>query len=366
MKSAPVMIMAGGTGGHVFPALAVAECLRQREVPVVWLGTRYGLEARLVPQAQFPIEWITVAGLRGSGWQRWLQAPLMLTRALWQALRILYRYQPRLVLGMGGFVSGPGGIAARCLRIPLVIHEQNAVAGTTNRWLAKVAQQVLAAFPNSFNHFAATVVGNPVRADIAALPAPQQRFQQRSERPRLLVLGGSQGALALNQSLPRAIAQLQVKNVVQPEVWHQTGAKHYESTQEIYQQLGIEARLDAFIDDMAAAYAWADLVLCRAGALTVTELCAAGVGALLIPFPYAVDDHQTANANFLVQHGAAELLPEAEWQQRPEVLTERLQHLLSQPAHLFAMAQAARQLALSDAAEQVAEICLQQARPTRL
>ena len=370
MKPAPVMIMAGGTGGHVFPALAVAECLRQRQVPVIWLGTRSGLEARLVPQAQIPIEWVNVAGLRGSGWRRWLRAPLMLSRALWQALQVLYRCQPRLVLGMGGFVSGPGGVAARCLRIPLVIHEQNAIAGTTNRWLAKIAQQILVAFPNSFDHLTkqqigTTLVGNPVRAAIAALPPPKQRFQQHIEqlqRPRLLVLGGSQGALVLNRSLPHALAQLVANGAVLPEVWHQTGAKHAAATQAIYQQLGISARLDPFIDDMAAAYGWADLVVCRAGALTVTELCAAGIGALLIPFPYAIDDHQTANAGFLLQHGAAELLPEADWVQQPELLTERLQHLLSQPEQLLAMAQAARQLALPEAAERVADICLQQAR----
>ncbi|MDQ2695681.1 MAG: undecaprenyldiphospho-muramoylpentapeptide beta-N-acetylglucosaminyltransferase, partial [Pseudomonadota bacterium] len=287
---APVMIMAGGTGGHVFPALAVAEWLRRRDVPVVWMGTRRGLEATLVPKAGIPVEWIGVAGLRSSGWRRGLMAPVMLAQALGQAAVALGRCRPRVVLGMGGFVSGPGGLMAWLRRIPLVIHEQNAVAGLTNRWLARFADQVLEAFPDSFpaaRH--ARCTGNPVRQAIADLLPPAARFAGRRGPARLLVVGGSQGALALNQLVPQALARLPER----PEVWHQAGGRLLEAARTAYAQAGVSARLEPFIDDMAGAYGWADLVLCRAGALTVAELAAAGVGAVLVPFPYAVDDHQT-------------------------------------------------------------------------
>ncbi len=356
---APMVIMAGGTGGHVFPALAVAEQLRASGVPVVWMGTRVGLEAKLVPQAGIPIEWIGVAGLRGHGVWRRLAAPFMLTQALWQAGGILRRLQPCLVLGMGGFASGPGGLMARLLGIPLVVHEQNALAGLTNRWLSRLANRVLEAFPGSFpppRH--ALAVGNPVRASIAALPEPAQRFAARSGRLRLLVIGGSQGALALNQLVPAALALLPPAE--RPDVWHQAGGALQEFTARAYREAGVEVRLQPFIEDMAAAYGWADLVLCRAGAITVAELAAAGVGAVLVPFPYAVDNHQTANARFLERAGAALIAPQADL--TAVRLADLWRELLGGRTRLLAMAQAARRLATADAAAQVATVCLEQAR----
>lgn len=355
----PVLITAGGTGGHVFPALAVAEQLRARNVPVVWMGTRNGLEATLVPKAGIPVEWIEVSGLRGKGLGRKLRTPLMLGRALWQASAILRRLRPRVVLGMGGFASGPGGMMARLLGIPLVLHEQNAIAGMTNRWLARFASQTLEAFPNTFPPARrAITVGNPVRAAIAALPPPEQRWADRSGRPRLLVLGGSQGALALNRLVPQALTLL--GDDQRPEVWHQAGGQLHAAAEAAYQEAGVTARLTPFIEDMAEAYGWADLVLCRAGALTIAELAAAGVGALLIPFPFAVDDHQTANARFLEQGGAALIRQQADL--NAERLAATLRELLGDRGRLLDMAQAARRLAKIEAAEQVARACLDQAR----
>jgi UDP-N-acetylglucosamine--N-acetylmuramyl-(pentapeptide) pyrophosphoryl-undecaprenol N-acetylglucosamine transferase len=356
---APIMIMAGGTGGHVFPALAVAGKLRERGISLVWMGTRRGLEATLVPRAGIAIEWIGVAGLRGSGLQRLLLAPFMVSKALLQAAAILVRRKPCLVLGMGGFVSGPGGLMARCLGIPLVVHEQNALAGMTNRWLSRLASRVLEAFPDSFpSARRALVVGNPVRDSIAALSAPAYRFAARSGCPRLLVVGGSQGALALNLLVPRALALLAAET--RPEVWHQAGGRLQELTTAAYREAGVNARLEPFIEDMAAAYGWADLVLCRAGAITVAELAAAGVGAVLVPFPHAVDDHQSANARFLERGGAAVIAPQASL--TAERLAELLRDLLGDRARLLAMAEAARRLAHIDAAERVAAVCLEQAR----
>jgi UDP-N-acetylglucosamine--N-acetylmuramyl-(pentapeptide) pyrophosphoryl-undecaprenol N-acetylglucosamine transferase len=358
MSAAPVMIMAGGTGGHVFPALAVAERLRARGVPVVWLGSQRGLETKLVPPAGIPLEQIAVAGLRGTGLRRRLMAPLMLGRALLQAMGVLRRHRPCLVLGMGGFVSGPGGLMARLLGIPLVIHEQNARPGTTNRWLARLANQVLTAFPDSFPADRALVVGNPVRASITAVAEPAERFAGRTGPARLLVVGGSQGARALNQRVPAALALLPAEQ--RPEVRHQAGGQLYEMTVAAYQAAGVSARLEPFIEDMAAAYGWADLVLCRAGALTVAELAAVGVGAILVPFPFAIDDHQTANAGFLERAGAALILHQADLD--AVRLAEQLRTLLSDRPRLLVMAQAARRLARADAAEQVATLCLEQVR----
>ena len=355
----PVLIMAGGTGGHVFPALAVAEWLRARGVAVTWMGARTGLEATLVPKAGIPMEWIEVSGLRGKGLGRKLRTPLMLGRALWQAGAILRRLRPPVVLGMGGFASGPGGIMARLLGIPLVVHEQNAIAGMTNRWLARFASQTLEAFPNTFSPARrAITVGNPVRESIAALPPPEARWAGRNGRRRLLVLGGSQGALALNQLVPQALALL--GDDERPEVWHQAGGQLHEAAETAYREAGMTARLTPFIEDMAEAYGWADLVLCRAGALTIAELAAAGVGALLVPFPFAVDDHQTANARFLEQGGAALVRQQADL--TAERLAAALCDLLGARARLLAMARAARSLAKIDAAERVAQACLEQAR----
>ncbi len=340
MNRAPILIMAGGTGGHVFPGLAVADVLRERAQPVVWLGTRRGIEARLVPAAGIDIEWISIAGVRGAGVLSWLAAPFRLSVALIQALAVLRRRQPSAVLGLGGFVAGPGGVAAWLTRRPLVVHEQNAVAGTTNRYLARLASRVFEAFPNSFpGDVAAELVGNPVRRAIAALAPPQERFRDRPvDAPlRLLVIGGSQGARILNHTLPEALALLAPEQ--RPLVWHQGGATHEEAAQR-YERLQVAARLEPFIDDMASAYAWADLVLCRAGALTIAELAAAGLGSVLVPFPHAIDDHQAKNAAHLSRVGAAVVIPQSEL--HPARLAAELTSLLGDRQGLQRMAEAAR------------------------
>ncbi|MGH8372666.1 MAG: undecaprenyldiphospho-muramoylpentapeptide beta-N-acetylglucosaminyltransferase [Gammaproteobacteria bacterium] len=349
------VIMAGGTGGHIFPALAVADVLRGRGHAVTWIGTRQGLEAKLVPDAGIPIEWIDVGGVRGKGIATLFKSPFVLARALIQALRILRRLQPAAALGMGGFASGPGGIAARLSGCPLVLHEQNAVPGLTNRMLSHVATRVMEGFPGSFPVARnAEYVGNPVRASITNLPPPAERFANRNGALRLLVIGGSQGARVLNENLPLAIARL--NSALRPEVWHQTGTRDVETVTAAYREHGVPARVAAFIDDMAEAYAWADLAVCRAGALTIAELTAAGLGALLVPFAAAVDDHQTRNAGFLTQSGAAERMPQEKFS--VETLTPRLQRLLTDRTRLLSMAMRARTLARIDAAERVADVCL--------
>ncbi len=348
-----VMIMAGGTGGHVFPALAVARELRQRGVDVVWLGSRGGFEVRVVLDAGFPSEWISIRGLRGKGVGQWLAAPFKILGAMLQAYRILRRNRPGVVLGMGGFVSGPGGVMARLLGIPLVVHEQNAIPGLTNRWLARIASRVLQAFPGSFPGAEATAVGNPVRPEIAGLPEPRERVTGHGATPRLLVLGGSQGARALNETLPPALALLDREQ--RPEVWHQAGKDKAEMTAAAYEQACVAAMVEPFIADMAEAYGWADLVVCRAGALTISELAAAGVASVLVPFPFAVDDHQTRNAAFLTDSGAARLLPESEMS--PQGLARLLRELLSDREKLLVMASAARGCAQDGAAARVADIC---------
>lgn len=350
-----VLIMAGGTGGHVFPALAVADELRRAGQSVLWLGTQEGLEAKIVPAAGLPVAWITVHGLRGKGARRWLTAPFMLLGSLWQAGRVLLRARPRAVLGMGGFVTGPGGFAAWLLRKPLAIHEQNSVSGLTNRLLAPLAQRAMEAFPGSLPARVHPLhTGNPVRGAIIQVPPPRERFAHRSGRPRLLVLGGSLGAQALNETVPQALARLPAEQ--RPEVRHQAGTKHIDAARAAYTRAEVTAQVDAFVDDMAAAYAWADLVVCRAGALTVAELTAVGVGAVLVPFPFAVDDHQTGNAQYLVNAGAALLIPQSEL--KVERLTALLRELFSQPSRLLTMAEAARALARPDAARVVANECL--------
>jgi len=355
----PVLIMAGGTGGHVFPALAVAKVLRDRGVDVVWLGVPGSMEARLVPAHGFPIEWVQVAGIRGKGVFAWALAPLRIAKAVLQAISVLRRIKPRAVLGAGGYVSGPGGIAAWLLGIPLYIHEQNAVAGMTNRWLAKLATQVLQAFPGSFAASVhATTIGNPVRADIAAIPPPAQRFAGREPRARLLVFGGSQGARRLNEVLPQALARLAPDTV--PQVRHQTGERGLQATRSAYEQTRIDAEVLPFIDDMAKAYAWADLAVCRAGAMTVAELQAAGLGAVFIPLPIATDDHQTKNAEVMVRDGAARLIPESDL--TPEVLGDLIAELTRQRAPLLTMAEASRRGRVVDAAARLADFCLSGAR----
>jgi UDP-N-acetylglucosamine--N-acetylmuramyl-(pentapeptide) pyrophosphoryl-undecaprenol N-acetylglucosamine transferase len=356
--SIPVLIMAGGTGGHVFPALAVARLLRERECDVTWVGTKRGLEARVVPAAGLPIEWLSISGLRGKGWLTWLLAPWRLLVALAQALRIVRRRNPAVVLGVGGFVTGPGGVAAWLLGKPLLIHEQNAIAGLTNRLLARVALEVLEAFPKSFPAQAhARCVGNPVRREIAALPPPEARFAERSGRIRVLLFGGSLGAARLNDSMPKALALLPAH--LRPEVWHQAGERGHADALRAYAEAQVDARVDAFIEDMAGAYSWADLVICRAGALTVSELAAAGLGAILVPFPAAVDDHQTHNARFLTDAGAAVLIADRDL--TAERLAGELQRLSADRAGLLEMARRARQQARPDAADELARAVLQTA-----
>jgi len=357
------LIMAGGTGGHVFPALALARELRARSWQVVWLGTRRGLEARLVPAEQIAVEWLSVSGLRGKGLLIWLAAPLKLTRALLQALAVIRRRRPALVVGLGGFVAGPGGVAAWLSRRPLLIHEQNAIAGFTNRCLAHLARRVLTAFPGSFApQVRAQVIGNPVRQQISDLPPPAQRFAQRHGPTRVLVVGGSQGAARLNALVPFALARAAA--TLQFEVQHQSGERWIEAARRHYAEAGITARLQPFIDDMAAAYGWADLVICRAGALTVSELAAAGVGAILVPFPAATDDHQTRNAAFLVDDGAAVMIAERELS--AERLSAELLRLCSGRGRLLAMAERARALARPRAVQELADACVELVRGERL
>ena len=351
----PVLIMAGGTGGHVFPALAVAKVLRDRGIAVVWLGVPGSMESRLVPANGFPIEWVRVAGIRGKGLKAWLLAPLSIIKAVAQSLSVLRRVQPRSVLGAGGYVSGPGGIAAWLLRIPLLIHEQNAVAGMTNRWLARLASQVLEAFPGSFGpKFRARAIGNPVRADIAALATPEVRFAGREGRSRLLVFGGSQGARRLNAVVPQALAR--VAPGIRPQVRHQTGAPGLDAARAAYAEARVEAEVLPFIDDMAEAYAWADLAVCRAGAMTIAELQAAGLGAIFVPLPVATDDHQTKNAGVMVRSGAAQLIQERDL--TPERLGEAISELVADRARLLRMAEAARGSRVIDAAAQLADLCI--------
>jgi UDP-N-acetylglucosamine--N-acetylmuramyl-(pentapeptide) pyrophosphoryl-undecaprenol N-acetylglucosamine transferase len=354
----PVLIMAGGTGGHVYPALAVARALMARSQDVVWLGTQRGLESRVVPAAGIDIEWIHVRGLRRKGPLALLVAPFQLGWALLQSLGVMLRRRPSAVLGMGGFVSGPGGLAAWLARRPLVIHEQNAAAGLTNRLLARLARVVLQAFPGSFNsRIRAETVGNPVREDIAAVPPPAERYPRREGRLRLLVLGGSQGALTLNTTVPAALALL--PQALRPVVRHQCGSATQERARTAYAEHGIEVQLVPFIDDMAAAYEWADLVVCRAGALTVAELCAVGLPALFVPYPAAVDDHQTANARPMADAGAALIIDEGQLSSR--LLADLLADWLSSREALAARAGKARQLARPEALSRIARVCLQQA-----
>ena len=352
----PVMILAGGTGGHIFPGIAVARALQARDVPVVWLGSSHGLETRLVPEAGIRLRSITVTGLRGKGAAGWALAPLRLGRAVLHAASVMREEAPRSVLSFGGFAAGPGGLAAWLLRRPLLVHEQNRVPGLTNRTLARFAARIMAGFPDSFGEHRGEWVGNPVRAEIAALPAPALRFAGRSGAPRLLVLGGSQGARALNSAVPAALARAGIA----VDVRHQCGERLRADAEQAYAAAGISASVEPFIADMASAYGWADLVVCRAGALTLAELAAAGCGALLVPFPHAVDDHQTRNAEFFVQRHAAELLPEAAPEPLATRLATRLSTLLGDRAEPLAMAEAARRLHSEDAADVVARACIEE------
>ncbi len=349
-KTSPVVVfMAGGTGGHIFPALATAEALQQQGCRIHWLGTPDSMEAELVPKHGFDISFIPVTGLRGKGISFLLKAPWKLAASLLKAIRVLRQQKPVCVVGMGGYVTGPGGVAARMLGIPLVIHEQNAVAGLTNRLLAKIASRVLQAFPGTFDQQSNVfLTGNPVRQVIADIPPSQ------SQRPlRLLVVGGSRGAVAINRLVPEVLKQLDGR----VSVWHQTGSNNLVECRASYEKLGIHGRINAFIDDMAEAYDWADLVLCRSGALTVAELAVAGRPAILVPFPYAVDDHQTANGRYLVDRGAALMVQQNEL--TVESLIDMIQQLVDHPEQLDAMATAARSAGLAQATQDVARHCLE-------
>ncbi|MDJ0928661.1 MAG: undecaprenyldiphospho-muramoylpentapeptide beta-N-acetylglucosaminyltransferase [Gammaproteobacteria bacterium] len=354
--SGPILIMAGGTGGHVFPALAVADALRGRDTDVVWLGTARGIEADLVPDEGIDLELVRVSGLRGKGIFTWLLAPFRLLVAVFDAARVLLRHRPQAVLGMGGFASGPGGLAAWLTRRPLVIHEQNSVAGLTNRLLAGIAREVLEAFPGSFSGDVKTrTVGNPVRPDILGLPAPAVRLAGRDGPLRLLVLGGSQGALALNEIVAKAVVLL--PEDARPEIWHQAGKHTKHRAEAAYAIANLDVRIDAFIDDMAQAYAWADLVLCRAGALTISELTAAGLAAVLVPYPSAVDDHQTRNAHFLIDADAAVLIPQDEL--TPAGLAAEIERCARDRQLVLQRAERARALAQPAATEAVARACVE-------
>ncbi len=362
MTARPIMIMAGGTGGHVFPGLAVADALRERNRTVVWLGTRRGLEARLVPQHGIDIEWISIVGLRGRGFWAWLGAPFRIATAVVQALGALRRCKPAAVLGLGGFVAGPGGFAAWLARLPLVIHEQNSIAGSTNRLLAPFATRVFEAFPGSFPRgVRAEPIGNPVRRSIAAAGPPRQRLEaRRAARRRLFVVGGSQGARILNATLPAALAAMPAEQ--RPEIRHQAGRTAAE-VRAAYAAAGVAAEVAEFVDDMAAAYQWADLVVARAGALTVTELAVVGVGAVLVPFRAAIDDHQTRNAEHFARGGAAIVI--AEQSLTPERLARELDASLRDFDRLIAMGEAARAHAHLDAAERLADACVDLAEGRR-
>lgn len=350
-----ILIMAGGTGGHVFPGIAAAHLLQAEGHHVEWLGTQHGLDTLLVPKANIPLHKISIRGLRGKNKLSLLLAPFKVVYAIAQSVKILRQLKPDVVLGMGGYVTGPGGIAAWLLRIPLIIHEQNAIAGKTNLWLSHFSTQNLVAFPDAFpQHIKTTWVGNPVRSAIAQLPLPTERLAARQGKINILVFGGSQGAQAINQLVPRVLAKF--PDSVRPVVWHQSGEKHLADLTMFYQTAQVDAKLFSFIDDMAQAYAWADLVICRAGALSVSEIAAAGVASILIPFPQAVDDHQTANANFLVKAGAAYCLQEKTLTELS--LYQLLLDLMQNRSMLLSMANAARQLAKPNATHDVIMACL--------
>jgi len=350
-----LMVMAGGTGGHVYPAMAVADHLKAEGWSIVWLATEGGMENRLVAGKGYAVPVIRMRGVRGKGLLRKLAAPLQVLLACGQSLKALRQYRPDVVLGMGGFAAFPGGLTAWLLRRPLVIHEQNSIAGLTNRVLAHFACKVLAAFPSAFGK-KAELVGNPVRADIAAIAPPAERFDGRSGPLRLLVVGGSLGAQALNEMVPLALASLPEES--RPEVIHQAGEKHIGALNENYRKAEVKAEARAFIDDMAKTYAWADLVICRAGALTIAELSAAGIASVLVPFPHAVDDHQTHNARYLSENGAAVLLPQTEM--TPAKLAQLIGSFTRDT--LLAMAQRARALGKPQATATVAAICKELAR----
>ncbi|WP_374482714.1 undecaprenyldiphospho-muramoylpentapeptide beta-N-acetylglucosaminyltransferase [Zoogloea sp.] len=344
-----LMVMAGGTGGHIYPGLAVADALRARGWKVVWMGNPEGMEARIVPASGYDMAWVRFSALRGKGLLRKLLLPVNLLRGFAQALGQIRRVKPDVVLGMGGYVTFPGGMMAALLGRPVVVHEQNSVAGLANRVLAGVADKVVTGFPGVLKK--GEWAGNPVRAEITAVAPPAERFAGRSGPLRVLVVGGSLGAAALNEAMPKALALLAPEQ--RPLVTHQAGAKQIDALRAAYQAAGVEGELLPFIDDMAARYAKADLVICRSGALTVAELAAVGVASVLVPFPHAVDDHQTGNARFLAEAGAAVLLPQTEL--TPQRLAALLQEMDRE--RLLTMADKARGCAKPEATARVADVC---------
>ena len=355
-KRSGVLIMAGGTGGHIFPGLAVADNLRHRGVNVRWLGARGGMECRTVPQADIPLDVVDISGLRGKGAGRWLLMPWKLLRAVFQAFMLLGDHRPACAISFGGYAAGPGGLAARLRGIPLLVHEQNRIPGMTNWVLAMLARKVLQAFPGTWEEqLKPETCGNPVRKPVVDLAAPALRMTDRSGAVRVLVTGGSQGARALNRLVPEALSLLPAGLAY--EARHQAGKGWKDETAEAYRSADVTAEVTEFIDDMAGAYGWADVVICRSGALTVSELAAAGVAAVLVPFPHAVDDHQTRNAEFLVEVGAAVLMPEAGID--AQSLGAALESLMADREKLLSMAEKARAVSVPDSADRVARLCLE-------
>ena len=350
----PVLIMAGGTGGHVFPALAVADRLKDKGISVEWLGTKKGIEARVVVDAGYKIHWLSISGLRGKNTLSLVFAPFKLARACIQALWVMLKVRPSVVLGMGGFASGPGGLMAYLCRRPLMVHEQNAIPGMTNTLLAKMAGTVMESFPGSFSiSKPVQLVGNPVRVDIMKITEPEKRLIGRENNLNILVVGGSLGAAILNNTVPEMMSLLNDGQKI--KVWHQTGKNNYQNAVDSYKKFNAEARIDAFIENMAEAYEWADIVICRAGAMTVSELAIAGVASVLVPYPFAVDDHQTANAKYLSEEGAAVLLPQN------ELTAESLKKIVLSFTRekILKMSNAAKQCAKPEASETVAQLCMQ-------
>lgn len=354
----PILITAGGTGGHVYPGLAVARILQDQGIPVVWMGTEKGLEARVIPDAGIHMVYLSVSGLRGKGITSLLVAPFELVKALFQSFKIMRNVKPAAVLGMGGFVAGPGGLVAAMMGIPVVIHEQNAIPGLTNKLLSKVSKKVLEGFPGTFSGLDNTIgIGNPVRDDIASLDIPLKRLGDRWGRVRLLIFGGSLGAQALNEVVPMALSEIPLDKL--PRIRHQAGKNKDKSTKKRYETLGVEAEVTPFIEDMAEAYEWADLVICRSGALTVAELAATGLASIMVPYPHAVDDHQTANAKYLSNSGAAVLMMQEELTK--ENLAVLLEDLCNDRDKLIEMSFKARALAKPQATAEVASICAEMA-----
>lgn len=354
----PILITAGGTGGHVYPGLAVARALQEQDIPVIWMGTEKGLEARVIPEAGIEMVYLSVNGLRGKGILTLITAPFLLVRALFQSLQIMLKVKPAAVLGMGGFVAGPGGLVAALMGKPVVIHEQNAIPGLTNKLLSKVSKKILEGFPGTFAGKKNTVgIGNPVRQDIASLEHPAQRLGDRWGHIRVLIFGGSLGAQALNEVVPMALGEIPLDK--RPVVRHQAGKNKDEATKRVYEQMGVDAEITPFIEDMAEAYEWADLVICRSGALTVAELAAAGLASIMVPYPHAVDDHQTANAKYLSEADAAILMSQNDMTK--ESLSSLLDELCSNRDKLVEMSIRARELAKPQATNEVAAICAEMA-----